>query len=96
MKISKDAVRHVAELARLEFKEDELERFSEQLGNILEYMEKLNEIDTASIEPTFHVLGLSTPLREDVVKPWLSLDEALENAPEKEEGFFTVPKFMED
>src|ERR1700757_4589170 len=96
MKISKDAARHVAELSRLEFKEDELEKFTEQLGNILEYMEKLNELDTSRVEPTFHVLELSTPLREDVVNPWLSLDEALENAPQKEEGFFAVPKFIED
>jgi aspartyl-tRNA(Asn)/glutamyl-tRNA(Gln) amidotransferase subunit C len=96
MKISKDAARHVAELSRLEFKEDELEKLTEQLGNILGYMEKLNELDTSDIEPTFHVLELSTPLREDIVNPWLSLDEALENASQKEEGFFAVPKFIED
>ncbi len=96
MKISKDAVRHVAELARIDFKEDELDKLSEQLGNILEYIEKLNEIDTANVEPTFHVLGLSTPLRKDVLKPWLTLDEALENATEKEEGFFKVPKVIDD
>jgi aspartyl-tRNA(Asn)/glutamyl-tRNA(Gln) amidotransferase subunit C len=96
MKISKDTVQHVAELARLEFKEEELEKFTEQLGNILQYIEKLNELDTANVEPTFHVLGLSTPLREDVVKPWLSSEEALENAPHREEDFFAVPKFIED
>jgi aspartyl-tRNA(Asn)/glutamyl-tRNA(Gln) amidotransferase subunit C len=96
MKISKDAVRYVAELSRLEFEEDELEKFTEQLGNILEYMGKLNELDISRIEPTFHVLELSTPLREDVVKPCLSLDEALENAPQKEGSFFAVPKFIED
>jgi len=96
MRISKDAVRHVAELARLEFKEEELEKFTEQLGNILEHIEELNELDTSSVEPTFHVLDISTPLREDTVKPWLSSDEALENAPHREEDFFAVPKFIED
>ncbi|MCI0454714.1 MAG: Asp-tRNA(Asn)/Glu-tRNA(Gln) amidotransferase subunit GatC [Candidatus Dadabacteria bacterium] len=96
MKISKDDVKHVAELARLEFKEDDLDRFARQLENILEYMEKLNELNTSSVEPTTHVLQMSTPLREDVVNPWLSSEEALENAPEKEEGFFTVPKVIED
>lgn len=96
MRISKDEARHVSELSRLEFKEDEFEKFAEQLGNILEYVEKLNELDTSHIEPTFHVLELSTPLREDVVKPCLSLDEALENAPQKEESFFAVPKVIED
>ncbi|HXG30457.1 MAG TPA: Asp-tRNA(Asn)/Glu-tRNA(Gln) amidotransferase subunit GatC [Thermodesulfobacteriota bacterium] len=96
MKISKETVLHVAELARLEFKEEELERFTEQLGNILEHIEELNGLDTSGVEPTFHVLGISTPLREDTVKPWLSSDEALENAPHREGGFFAVPKFIED
>ncbi len=96
MKISKEIAMHVAELSRLEFKEDELEKFTAQLGNILGYMEKLNELDTSHIEPTFNVLGLSTPLRDDVVKPCLSLNEALENAPQKEESFFAVPKFIEN
>jgi aspartyl/glutamyl-tRNA(Asn/Gln) amidotransferase, C subunit len=96
MKISKDTVLHVAQLARLEFKEEELDKFTEQLGNIIEYMEKLNELDTSQVEPTFHVLDLSTPLREDVVSPWLSSDKALENAPQREDDFFAVPKFIED
>jgi aspartyl-tRNA(Asn)/glutamyl-tRNA(Gln) amidotransferase subunit C len=96
MKISKETVRHVAELARLEFKEEELEKFTEQLGNILEHIEELNELDTSNVEPTFHILELSTPLREDVVVPWLSSDEALENAPQREEDFFAVPKVLED
>jgi aspartyl-tRNA(Asn)/glutamyl-tRNA(Gln) amidotransferase subunit C len=96
MKISKDDVKHVSVLARLEFKEDEINKFAKQLENILEYMDKLNELDTSSVEPTSHVFMMSTPLREDLVKPWLSIDEALENAPDKEGGFFTVPKFIED
>ena len=96
MKISKDTVKHVAELARLEFKEEELEKFTEQLGNILEHIEELNELDTSNVEPTFHVLDLSTPLREDVVESWLSSDEALENAPRREEDFFAVPRVIED
>ncbi|HSE83264.1 MAG TPA: Asp-tRNA(Asn)/Glu-tRNA(Gln) amidotransferase subunit GatC [Thermodesulfobacteriota bacterium] len=96
MKISKDIVLHVAQLARLEFKEEELDKFTEQLGNIIEYVEELGKLDTSNVEPTFHVLDLSTPLREDVVNPWLSSDEALENAPHKEDDFFAVPKFIED
>ena len=96
MKISKDVVLHVAQLARLEFKEEELDKFTEQLGNIIEYVEELGKLDTSDVEPTFHVLDLSTPLREDVVSPWLSSDEALENAPHREDDFFAVPKFIED
>ncbi len=96
MKISRETVRRVAELARLEFKEAELEKFTEQLGNILEHIEELNELDTSNVEPTFHVLDISTPIREDVVEPWLSPDEALENAPNREDDFFSVPKVIED
>lgn len=94
MSISKDDVKHVAELARLEFEEQELEKFTQQLGKILDYIEKLNKLDTSGVEPTSHVQELSTLLREDKVDPWLTNDEALENAPSGEEGFFSVPKVI--
>ncbi len=96
MKISKDDVIHVAELARLEFGEEEIQKFTDQLGNILEYIEKLSELDTKGVEPTSHVLDISTPLREDRVEEWITHEEALQNAPEREDDFFTVPKVIED
>ncbi len=96
MKITRDDVIKVAELARLEFKEDELDKFTEQLGNILTYIGKLNELDTKDIEPTSHVLDLATPLREDTAEEWLTVGEALENAPEQGDGFFVVPQVIED
>ncbi len=96
MKISKDDVTKVAELARLEVTEEETEIFTEQLGNILEYIEKLNELDTDNVEPTSHVLDISTPLREDKVVKWLSIEEVLQNAPESEDNFFVVPQVIED
>jgi len=96
MKISKDDVINVAELARLEFKEQELEKFTEQLGNILEYIEQLNDLDTDNVEPTSHVLDISTPLREDKVVEWLNTEEVLKNAPESEDNFFVVPQVIED
>ena len=96
MKISKEDVVKVAELARLEFKDDEVERFTEQLGNILEYIEKLNELDTGDVEPTSHVLDISTPLREDKVVKKLTIEEVLQNAPESEDDFFVVPQVIED
>ncbi len=96
MKISKDDVTKVAELARLEATEEETEIFTEQLGNILEYIEKLNELDTDNVEPTSHVLDISTPLREDKVVKWLSIEEVLQNAPESEDNFFVVPQVIED
>jgi aspartyl-tRNA(Asn)/glutamyl-tRNA(Gln) amidotransferase subunit C len=96
MKISKDDVTKVAELARLEVTEEETGIFTEQLGNILEYIEKLNELDTDNVEPTSHVLDISTPLREDKVVKWLSIEEVLQNAPESEDNFFVVPQVIED
>ena len=96
MKISKKEVLDTAELARLEFKESELEKFTEQLGNILEYIEDLNELDTEGIEPTSHGVEFPTPLREDKVVQLITTDEVLRNAPEREEDFFVVPKVIED
>jgi aspartyl-tRNA(Asn)/glutamyl-tRNA(Gln) amidotransferase subunit C len=96
MKISKEDVLKVAELARLEFGEAELEKFTEQMGDILTYIERLNELDTANVEPTSHVLDIPAPLRDDVVVEWLHTGEALENAPEEEDGFFVVPRVIED
>lgn len=95
MKITRETVLHVADLARLEFKEDELDKFREQLENILGYIENLNKLDTSGIEPTYHVLEISTPLRTDIVEPWLSVDQALENSPDREDDFFAVPKVLE-
>jgi len=96
MKISKDDVIKVSELARVEVKEEELDKFTEQLGNILEYIEQLNELDTNNVEPTSHVLDISTPLREDKVVEWLNIEEVLQNAPESEDDFFVVPQVIED
>ncbi len=96
MKISKEEVVKVAELARLEFTDEELDRFTEQLGNILAYIQKLAELDTTGVEPTSHALDIATPLRDDRVVEWLTQEEALANAPEKEDGFFVVPQVIED
>ncbi|MGB2692209.1 MAG: Asp-tRNA(Asn)/Glu-tRNA(Gln) amidotransferase subunit GatC [Thermodesulfobacteriota bacterium] len=96
MKISKDDVIKVAELARLEVTQEETEIFTDQLGNILEYIEKLNELDTNNVEPTSHVLDISTPLREDKVVNWLTIEEVLQNAPESEDDFFVVPQVIDD
>ena len=96
MKISKKEVLDTAELARLEFEDSHLEKFTEQLGRILEYIEDLNELNTDGIEPTSHVLELTTPLREDRVDQLITTEEALQNAPEKDDDFFVVPKVIED
>ena len=88
-------VEHVAKLARLEFNEDEKKRLAEQLGRILDYIDQLNEMDTTDVEPTSHVIPVKNVVRPDVVKPSLSRDEALANAPSNVGGLFEVPKIVE-
>ena len=96
MKISTQDVKEVAELARLEFAEDEIEKFRSQFENILKFISKLDELDTGDVKPTTHVLDMSAPLRDDEVKDWIGQYEALKNAPQAEDGFFAVPKVIED
>lgn len=95
MKISNAMVQHIALLSRLEFKQEEIEIFKEQLSRILEYVEKLNEVNTNAVEPTSHVLSLNNVFREDRVGQSLSREEALRNAPDSTDKFFRVPKIIE-
>ena len=95
MKISREEIEHVANLARLRFGEAELEKFTDQLNTILTYIDKLNELDTSEIEPTYHVLDLVNVFREDQVQPSLPGEAALANAPERADGFFQVPRIIE-
>ncbi|HUU50565.1 MAG TPA: Asp-tRNA(Asn)/Glu-tRNA(Gln) amidotransferase subunit GatC [Nitrospinota bacterium] len=95
MKITKKEVEHVAHLARLELKEKDKEKFTEQLSDILTYVEKLNELDTKNTEPTSHVISIENVFKEDVIKDSISLDEALNNSPEKEHKHFKVPKIID-
>ena len=94
--IDKDTVKRVAHLARLSLDERELETYSSQLASILSYISKLNEIDTEGVPPTSHALStLKNVFRKDILKPSLSVEDALKNAPEKEGDFFKVPKVIE-
>jgi len=88
-------VEHIAKLAKLEFSEEEKEKFTGQFNEILSFMEKLNELDTSNVEPLSHVIELHNVLREDAVKPSLSTEEALKNAPSKTDKFFKVPKVID-
>ncbi len=96
MKISKKDVVATAELARLEFDDETLSRFVRQLGDILGYIENLSELDTENVKPTSHVLELSTPLRKDEVKQSITQEQSLANSPSNEDGFFTVPRIIDD
>ena len=91
MEITREEVLHVAKLARLELTDDEVVRFQEQLSAILEAVGKVSELDLEGIPPTSHPLALRNVLAEDEPAPSLSLEDALKNAPDPEDGFFGVP-----
>lgn len=88
-------IEHVALLARLRLSEDEKRLFSTQVDGIINYIDTLNELDTADIEPTAHVFAMSNVFREDKLKPSLSQEEALLNAPGSSSEFYRVPKIIE-
>jgi len=92
--ITLDQVRHVAKLARLALREDQLVKYAPQLGAILQYIEQINKIDKSGVEPMAHALPLHNVLREDVVEPSLPLEEVLKNAPQTDGPFFKVPKII--
>ena len=94
MTISREEVRHVARLARLDLDDDVLDAMAEQLGGILDYMNTLNRVDTAGVAPTAHAVSLQTPLRADERRPHLDREAALANAPERDEDSFLVPKVI--
>jgi aspartyl-tRNA(Asn)/glutamyl-tRNA(Gln) amidotransferase subunit C len=94
VKISKKEVLYVAELARLEIDEASVAKFAGQIGNILEYVDQLKQMDTAGIKPTSHALALTNAFREDTETPHLERDVSLANAPEREDGNFVVPKVI--
>ncbi len=94
MAITKNEVLHLAKLANLEFTEEEIDRFTLQIGSILDYVARLNELDTSAIEPTSHVESGSHALREDALRPSIPREEALANAPESDGSHFKVPKVI--
>jgi len=94
MSVTRKDVEHIAELARLRFKEEELESFTVQLNDILAYMEQLNELDTENIEPLSHPVENNNVFREDEMKPSTDREDALKNAPQRDDEFFKVPKVI--
>jgi aspartyl-tRNA(Asn)/glutamyl-tRNA(Gln) amidotransferase subunit C len=88
-------VEHVAYLARLHLNESDKAAFLKDLNQILTYVEKINELDTSTVEPTSHVLPLRNVFRNDEMKPSPSKQEMLKNAPDEQDGFFKVPPILE-
>ena len=95
MKLRRDEVLHIAELIKLSLSEEETELFAEQLSEILDYAQKLNQLDTDAISPTAQAIYRRNVTRPDVARPSLSPEEALANAPQRENGFFRVRPILE-
>lgn len=95
MSISRDDVRYLARLSRLKFSEEEEERLAGELGNILDYMDLLSEVDTEDVEPMTHVLDLVNVVRPDEVQQRITREEALRNAPSADSDYVRVPKVIE-
>jgi len=96
MKVTLQDVEQVAKLARLEVSAAEKEAFARQLSQILTHMVTINEYDTSGIEPTASVLGQTNVFRDDEVRPSLTPEQALANAPEREAEAFAVPRIIEE
>lgn len=89
--IDREQVLHVARLARLELSDAEVETMAEELSGILEHVDRISELDLSGVEPTTHVVALENVLRADEPRPGLTQDQALENAPDTDDGAFRVP-----
>jgi aspartyl-tRNA(Asn)/glutamyl-tRNA(Gln) amidotransferase subunit C len=94
--LAPEDVRKVASLARLKLSDDEIAEFSEQLGNVLDYVEVLNELDVTDVEPMAHAAEVTDVLRDDAIRESLPRDAALANAPKSDGRFFLVPQILEN
>ncbi|MEW5692230.1 MAG: Asp-tRNA(Asn)/Glu-tRNA(Gln) amidotransferase subunit GatC [Candidatus Hydrogenedentota bacterium] len=95
MSITRETVRYVANLARLGISNDEEELFTKQLANILEYVQKIKQLETTNIEPTFHTIDVYNITRNDEVKQGIDREKYLNIAPLVKDGQFVVPKIIE-
>lgn len=95
MKISNEEVKHIAKLAKLSLSDEEVEKYSKDLGDIATFVEQLNEIDISGVEPTAHILDKKNVFREDELKESFPREQILKNAPSKEAGCISVPKVVE-
>ena len=94
--IDADMVRHIGKLARIELTDQQVAAFGPQLASILEYFDKLNELDTANVEPMVHAVEKHNVFADDTPHQSLAPDEALANAPQRDGDFFKTPKVIGD
>ena len=95
-KLTTEQIRHVAHLARLKCSDQEIATLTDQLGDILDYVAQLEQLDTDNVEPLAHCLPIHNVFRDDDIKPSLSNDQALANAPARDGEFFVLPKVLGD
>ena len=93
--ISDETIEYVGILAKLELSEEEKEQAKKDMGSMLDYIDKLNELDTTEVEPMSHVFPVNNVFREDVVENGDDRENILKNAPEEKDGSFKVPKTVE-
>jgi aspartyl-tRNA(Asn)/glutamyl-tRNA(Gln) amidotransferase subunit C len=94
--VSREEVEHVAQLARMALTSQDLERVGTELNRILEHFNRLQELDTEDVAPTSHAIPMTNVFREDQVGESLSVEDVVENAPERSDDFFKVPRIVED
>ena len=94
-KIDLEDVQHIANLARLTFDEQEMESYQYQLSRILDYIEKLNQLDTEGVPPTSHVIPIRNVMKPDEKRDLFQREDITANAPSTEQGYFEVPKVIE-
>ncbi|MEX1376748.1 MAG: Asp-tRNA(Asn)/Glu-tRNA(Gln) amidotransferase subunit GatC [Eubacteriales bacterium] len=95
MAVTKEQVKYIASLAKLEIEEKDLDAFTKEMEQIIEFADSLNKIDTEGIEPTAHIQGIENVLRKDSEPVTFGTEKLLENAPEKVDTCFSVPKVVE-
>lgn len=96
VKLTRDEVRHVAELAKLQLSDAELDEYAGQLGQILTYAQQVQSVDTSAVPPTPHILPLSNVLADDMSQACLSAAQAVDNAPDADDGYFRVIAVFDD
>lgn len=95
MEITEETIKHVATLSRLEFSDDEIGKFTEQMSSIINMADQLSEVDTEGVEETVQVVDRDTVFREDKPEHWQTREELMENVPEKANGFIKVPVIID-
>lgn len=94
MSLSDEEVKHVAKLAAIKVEDSEIPKLKDQLNSILDYVEKLSDLPTKGVVPTYHVHGLTNVFREDVLQKSLDVEELQKNAPDFSEGYYRVPQII--